>query len=351
MEPKKLAEERLPRIKDFCGKKRGALINVTEIASLKTLPFKPLSAWNFPSELYQYLDTIIEAAELHWSQRGEVHDDLLPAVCPWFGIAEHSAIVAGEIHFTERTSFQVPYITSWEKLGSISLSGDNKWFKILMDSFVYLKEKTEGRFMLKQRGGAGPMDMANALRGNEIFSDFYDCPDEVHKLLALCVKAIDWSFENQMKIIGKNENDGGFISYYSAWMPGKSAGHFSEDASVMCSVPMYNEFGRPYTEKFCAGYDNTMVHLHGAGKHAFAEILSVPNCNFVELTNDPKHSRGMELLKEFEPLFEGKTVVLHLNRDEFDANREFLKTKKVIIDYAAVSVEDAVSMVKAVRSL
>jgi hypothetical protein len=40
-----------------------------------------------------------------------------------------------------------------------------------------------------------------------------------------------------------------------------------------------------------------------------------------------------------------------MNKDEFMENREFLKSKKIIIDYAADSIEDAGAMIKEARGL
>ena len=349
MELDKLIEKKLERIKTFYGSPRGALINVTGAASFKEERARPLSSWNFPKDLFPYLDTCIEAAELHWKQREEIDDDLIPSVWPWFGIAEHSAILGGDIHFAEITSFQIPFVTDWSKLDDIALSENNKWFKMLMDGFCYLKEKSKGRFLVRQRGAEGPMDMANAIRGNEFFSDLYDYPIEVHRLLGICEKAMHWYFEHQKKIIG--ELEGGWLTGYSVWMPGNSAGHVTEDASVMCSPAMYREFGRPYMERFCAAHDHVLIHLHGAGKHAFPDIISIPQFSIVEFTNDPKSPSGMELFKEYEELLKDKIILLHLNRKEIEENRDFLKDKKLIINYFAESVDDAMSMIKSLRSL
>ena len=349
MELKKLVEKRLPVIKDFYKSKCGALINVSSVASFNEKKARPLSDWNFPFELYTYLDTIIETAEQHWKQRDGIDDDLLPSVCPWFGIAEHSAVMGGDMHFTDITSFQIPFVTGWDKLDSIVLSEDNKWFKILMDSFRYIREKTEGRFLVRLRGGESPLDMANAIRGNVIFTDMYDYSDELKKLLDICEKGLRWYFEHQKKNSG--ELDGGWISGYSVWMPGNSAGHLSEDATVMCSPAMYREFGKSYTERFCAAHDNVMIHLHGAGRHAFKEIAGIPQFTIIELTNDPKSPGGIELFKEYENIFENKIIMLHLTGKEFEENRNFLASKKIIVDYAARSVEDAAAMIKSVRDL
>ena len=349
MELDRLVSERLERIKAFWNSPTGALINITGAASFKEVKPRPLSGWKFPEDLYNYLDTIIEAADLHWSQRDGIDDDLLPSVMPWFGIAEHSAILGGDIHFTDITSFQVPFITDWDRLDSIVLSEDNKWFKMIMNSFRYLKEKTEGHFLVRLRGAEGPMDMANAIRGNVFYSDLYDYPDEVRRLLSVCEKGMRWYFEHQKKIVG--ELGGGWLTGYSVWMPGSSAGHVTEDASVMCSSEMYREFGRPIMEQFCAGLDNVLIHLHGAGKHAFKDIVSIPQFTVVEFTNDPKHPSGMQLFREYENILSDKIVMLHLTRKEIEENREFLRTKKVIIEYAAESVLDAGAMIKTVRSL
>jgi hypothetical protein len=318
------------------------------IGGLKALPGRPLNSWNFPEDLYPYLDTCIEQAELHWAQRQDLEDDLLPSVYPWFGIAEHSAILGGDIKFEEATSYHAPLIRDWNMLDSLVLSGDGRWFRMLMDGFQYLKEKTEGRLLLRLRGSYAPLDMAMTLRGmNTFLTDVYDYPDELNRLLAFSVKAIKWSFENQRKIVGQLE--GGYISGMSVWLPGNSAGHISEDASVLCSPDIFRTFGRPYTVELCAAYDNMLMHLHGAGKHVFADIVSIPGINCVELSNDPNCPGGMELLKQYEKIFENKAVLLHLNRKEIEENRRFLASKKVIIDYNASSPEDAKSMVEMIR--
>jgi hypothetical protein len=349
MDLKKLTDRKIGRIKEFQEKKRGALIHVAEVKTFKAGPSRPLSSWNFPRDLYNYLDTVMENSDLHWAQREGLDDDLLPSVYPWFGIAEHSAIVAGDIHFAEATSYQVPYITEWEKLDSIVLSEDNKWFKMLMDGFRYLRERSEGRFLVRLRGADGPMDMANALRGNALFTDFYDCPGEVHRLLSLCEGAMRWSFEHQKKYA--HQIEGGWITGYSVWLPGNSAGHISEDASVMCSPDMYRQFGRPYTEKFCAAHDQVLVHLHGLGRHAFPGIAGIPQFGCVEISNDPNAPRGMELFKRYEKILENKTVMLHLNREELEENREFLGSKKIIINCTADSLEEARGVITLVRAL
>jgi hypothetical protein len=346
---KDVVKKRLERIKAFYAAPRGALVNIGGVATIKGLPSRPLNSWKFPDELYPYLDTIIEQTENHWRQRDDFDDDLLPSVYPWFGIAEHSAIVGGDIHFAEATSFQVPLITSWSKLDEIVLSEDNKWFRMLMDGFRYLKEKTQGKLLLRLRGADGPMDMANALRGNDLFTDFYDYPEEVERLMALCVKAIKWSFEHQRRIVG--ELEGGFLNGFSVWEPGNSAGHISEDASVLCSPELYRKFGRPYTADLCSSYDSMFIHIHSAGKHAIPDIVSIPQFICVELSNDPNAPRGIEVFKEYEKVLENKIVMLHLNREEFEDNRSFLASKKTIIDYNASSPEDAKSMTEMIRSL
>ena len=193
------------------------------------------------------------------------------------------------------------------------------------------------------------MDIANALRGNALFTDFYDYPDEVHRLLSLCEKAMRWSFDRQKKTIG--EYDGGWLTGFGVWLPGNSAGHISEDASVMCSPQTYLEFGRPYTERFCSAHDNVLIHLHGAGRHVFKEIVSIPQFTCVELTHDPNNPSGMELFKKYESILSNKTVMLGLSKAEFTENRDFLKSKKVIINYYADSIEDAAVMIEEVRSL
>lgn len=324
-----------------------ALIQVKNIRSIRSSGSKAMNEWNFPEDLYGYLDDRIERFTAYLERRKDVRDDLIPAMYPWFGIAEHSAFVGGEVMFTKETSYHQPVIHQWEDLEKLELREDNPWLRMVLDGLAYLKDKSEGRYFVKLRGADGPMDIANALRGNELFADFYEYPDEVHKLMDFCTKAVQWTLDRQKKIVG--ELEGGVITGFDIWLPGNSIGQLSEDASTMCSQEIYREFGFPYTKRLVDQYDHAFIHTHALGKHNIPVIAEIDKFSVIEISSDPNTPRAIEIYKELSECLEDKTVVVELTYDEIVENLDFLKDRKTIIWYSAEDIDDAQRAVELVR--
>ncbi len=266
---------------------------------------------------------------------------------PWFGIAEHSAFVGGEVTFTSETSYHHPIIHQWRDMESLELREDNPWLRMVLAGQAYLMDKSEGRYYVKLRGADGPMDIANALRGNELFVDFYECPDKVHELMDFCTKAVQWTLDRQKNVVGKLE--GGVITGFDIWLPGNSVGQLSEDASTMCSPEMYREFGLPYTQRLADLYDHVFIHTHALGKHNIPVIAEIHKVDVIEISSDPNTPRAIEIYKELAEYFEDKIVVVQLTYEEILKNLDFLKSRKTIIWYSARDIDDAQRAIELVR--
>lgn len=336
----------------YNSNKPGAIIQVTQIKSLqntseKKLNEKKLNDWNFPKDLYEYLDVTIENFLEYWAKRLEVDDDLIPAISPSFGIAEHTAFIGGEVEFSEQTSWHHQLIKNWDDVNKLELREDNEWLRMVIDGIAYLKKQSKGRYAVKLRGAEGAMDIANVIRGNEIFTDFYLYPDELHNLLEFCNKAAEFTISRQIKAAGYFEE--GIITGFNIWLPGHSMGHLSEDASTMCSKETYKDFGLKYTKELVENYDHAFMHTHALGKHNIPLIASIDKIDFIEISNDPNCQRAIEIYKELIEYLNNKIVIVSLTLDEIKSNLDFLKKHKTIIWYSADNIEDAKEAVKLVR--
>jgi len=174
-----------------------------------------------------------------------------------------------------------------------------------------------------------PLDVANALRGNDLFLDFYDHPEEVHRLLEFCTRACAFYLDHQRRVVPALA--GGTMSGCYVWMPGNSAGHLSEDASVLCSAAQYREFGRAYTVRLVAPFDHAFMHLHTAGARTFPDILSIPRLDFIELANDPNAPRGLALCAAQPALFTSKIVKLFVTPEEIHRHLDYLRQAKTVL--------------------
>lgn len=314
---------------------------------LETKPYKikGLDKWQFPDRMEEFLDENIKALEYHWSQRQGIDDDSIPSIIPRYGIAEHSAFVAGDVDFSEDTSWPHPVIKDYRDAKKLELNEDNLWLRLVIDGLSYLKEQSKNRYAVSLRGAMSPLDLANALRGNDIFMDFYDYPEELHELLEFCTKASAWYMTHQKEVAG--DFYGGSIG--NVWIPGNSFGHLSEDTSVLCSPDIYKEFGQPYTRKLVEGYDRVFMHLHTAGVQAFKNIADIEKLQSFELAPDPNQPRGINVYKNNFNLFKNRIMKLYITFDEIQDNIEFLKQAKTVLHCSACCTEEAKEIVKYVR--
>lgn len=339
----------MERTKSFFARNKegSALIQVKSIKSITIPESKFLNDWKFPGDLYDYLNARLEKSKHYWGERLDVKDDLIPCISPWFGIAEHSAFLGGDVDFSQSTSWHLPVIDDWNDMNKLAMDEENPWYRMIVDGIKYLKEISEGMFAVKLRGGYSPLDMANALRGNALFMDFYDNPEQVKDLLVFCARAIAWFMDRQKDAAGSFQD--GFITGMDIWLAGNSAGHFSEDTAALCSPEIYKEFGMPYTTDLVRGYSHVFMHTHTLGVHTIPDIVSIPGIDVIEISNDPNCPRAIDVYRKLDTVLKDKVVVVNLTLDEIRDNLDFLKTRRTIFWYDAVDIDDAKAAVALIR--
>lgn len=330
--------------------RKGALLHILAIKGVTGPAVKPLEKWNFPADWREYMDACITRDRGYWEKRKCIHDDMLPTMKPFYGIAIHSSFLGGRVTYGGNTSFQLPFITDWSQLEDITLCEDEPNLRMLLDSMRYLQErgKQEG-FYASLRGGDSPMDIANAIRGNDFFMDMLEEEDATHDMLKLCVQAAKWTWSHQMDIIEPVQ--GGYISGQAVWLPDYSIGHLSEDASALSSPALYEEFGRPYTEQLLEPYDCAIMHVHTKGRHALKSIAAIEKIKFIQLEYDPNEPPPIEVYKQNADALRDKIVVPIMTTDEIAENLDFLAPRKSIIQVYAQSMEDAERAVELTREI
>ena len=127
-----------------------------------------------------------------------------------------------------------------------------------------------------------------------MFYDFYDYPDEVHKLLQQCADSIIW-LEMKLREIVKPAAGGTVTA--NMWFPGE-APFLSEDAPDLCSAGLYREFGFQYTQKVIDVLGGAYIHHHAKGFHIHNEISRLNNLKTLEISWDPNCPRPIDHLPE-----------------------------------------------------
>lgn len=328
--------------------KTGTLVQFPSIEEIELPVVKPLEEWVFPKECKLYMDACMDRYEVFWEKRKNLDDDLIPSLRPFYGIAEHSAFVGGKVVFGGDTSYHEHPLTDWSMLENLRCMEENENFSMLMESMEYLKEKGQQKgFFAALRGADGPMDMANAIRGNELFTDFYDEEENVHKLGDFCAKAAQWTYDHQLERVDI-VNDG-VMSGFGVWLPGHSVGHFSEDWSGMCSARFYEEFGVLHTQKMLEKYDCGLVHVHAMGRHVIPLIASIDKIKYVEISEDPNQISPIEVYRYYEEELKDKIVMIVLTSEEIKNNLDLISRNKNILLPKAKTIEEAKEILHVIR--
>lgn len=213
---------------------------------------------------------------------------------------------------------------------------------------AFLREKCAGRLFVRMRGAAAPIDLAYALRGENLFYDMYDEPEALKALLRECARAAAWWMDEQYR--AADHVAGGVISGYEVWLPGRWFGHLSEDATVLCAREKYLEFGRPFTERALAGFEGAFVHTHTAGAHALPDIAGVSKYRVMEISSDPKTPRAIDVYEALFDALSEKTVVLAVTPGEIRDHLSLLRRSHAILWLDAdtlAEAEDAVALIRA----
>lgn len=330
--------------------KKGALIRVVEFGPIrgKDIPVPTLESYDFSHDVKPFMDAVIQNYMRWFETHEELDDDMIPSLKPFLGIAEHSCFLGGDVQYGGNTSYQVPALDDISNWRQLSFDENRPHYKALMDCMEYLKRKSkEYGYFVSLRGFDGPMDIANAIRGNDILYDFYDDPESVKEFIDFCAEGTHWTYQNQMRYA--DVVDGGYISGQGLWMPNNSIGHLSEDASTLCSPTMYKKFGLPATEKLLQHFDFASLHVHSLGRYCIPFFRQMEKIRIFQLTDDPNQPTGLEVFKEYENELSEVIVNLDLDAQTVKENLAFLKTHRVVVNLIAGSIDEAKEVIDLLR--
>ncbi len=303
--------------------KAGAYGNHLVYAMPAINPPEPLPALNkvdFDKGLEPYLDLTLRNYAAQLEAIREIPDDLLPSAGLFFGIGDYSAYIAGEVVFTEDTSWAAPVIEKWEDLDRLTLDPENLWVKRLERATRHIVARTKDSPVPIVRGYYSPLDMAHALRGEKLFTDFFDAPDQVNRLMQFATDAVIWMARRLQAIIGLTW--GGNVA--GAWLPPGSV-CMSEDIACMVSPRTYAKFARPYTQQVIDAFGHGQIHTHSLGLKNIPEIAKLNNLMSIQISDDPNTPRAFEQLEDLLPRCNGMPLTVGCTLEEVRRDMDKLK--------------------------
>jgi hypothetical protein len=295
-----------------------------------------------------WLDCKLAQGRVNWRAKEGLDDDTIPSICPTFGIAEHSAWLGMDVILQEDTCLPIPIIREPADLKKLRCSEENRWFGIMKTGYDYLRSKQDGSFVLSVRGTMAPMEIANAVRGDELFLDFLLQPDFVHQLMTVCVEVLRWYYPRLCSWADRINKSYVFL-YGMSWMPPRTIGHLANDAAMLCSPEVYAEFGLLYETRLVEGYDHVLYHVHNEKLHHIPELTKLPGLTLLEITNDPTAPPTIEDLARVFAATGSINLMLTMTSNQVRDHLDELEGRNVFLQIDCRDRSDAEDIIAFVR--
>ncbi len=339
----------LPRCREFFYAREPGHILLQVHVPVEAPPIPPLSSFDLDRQLTEWLDFRLAAARADWHAKDGLDDDTVPCICPQFGIGEHSAWLGMEMRLQETTCLPVPIVTDLADVDKLTLREDTRWYGYMEKGYAYLRSRKDGTFLISVRGALGPMDLANALRGDDLFLDVLLDPAGVHKLMAFCTRALVWWYP---RLLGwADQIEGGHIFMYTGgWMGPQGLGHITNDAAMLCGPAIYDQFAYPYERILCEGYNLVLYHVHNRQLHFAPRVAQLPHLALLEVTNDPNTAPALQDLPRVLGATGSANLMLHGTSDEVRTHLGELRERNVALSVTCQDRADAQDVIAFVRA-
>ncbi len=306
-----------------------------------------LTNYNYENDIEQYADDLCRMYERSFEARKDVDDNMIPCITPVLGIGDFSAFVAGEIEFRKDTSWSKPVLHNLDDWKEFPKLGTSKWYKRLMKITEALLKRAKTGGIPFNRGYFSPLDLAAALRGDAIYTDFFDNPEGLKELLDYCTKATIQYAEDVLKLTEKHLGE----TRYGMWFLHGNI-NMGEDIACNISQEMYEEFCAPYTQKVINHFGRGHMHTHSSGMHLLKPICSMDGVVSLWLPTDPNTKRPIDDVEDL--LKKVGAVNQAIDCESFSDikdNKELLKRGNFSITLPVDSVEEANRYVETFKRL
>lgn len=247
---------------------------------------KLLNEYNFKNynEIHEYLDyTTSIIIQKYWDIKLKwgIDDDMIPTHRVRIGYAEQAAAIASvdPIYSSGgQTSYIEPIIKSYEEFNfeNLKFSEKSDWARILKEGLEYLLKKANEKFLVAvPLDCSNPSDLAFEFRGKNIFLDFYDDPENTHKLLKRSAEE-GIKFVEYFRTIVPSISCGYPLAWHGgAWVPDKIYEHNGDNISDQVSKSIFSDFLLPYHNKVSKHFGGCIFGREAKSEHLLSEIPKI----------------------------------------------------------------------------
>lgn len=261
--------QRIERYRRFYASDAGLMLTIWyQPPEMRLPPPIPIDEvdWSDERAIRRFAQRELERLRSRQAAAALIDDDRIPTAMVFAGTGMIAAALVKDAELVQQTDTNYLHapIADWrDGIDRIGFRPDNPWYQAQMVMLRTFIDAWDGTFGILPFAHFGPTDLANQLRGNEIFTDVYENEAALHTLLERCTEAI-LATEADVRA---NRLSGyaldGFT--FGAWAPCGS--YLSCDFGDLVSPDTLRRFERPYFDRIVAAWGGCYLHHHELGRH------------------------------------------------------------------------------------
>lgn len=219
--------------------------------------------------------------------------DAIPAVHFFYDLAWTLAMVTvGQPQYHGGVWWLEPNL-DWPAIDRLRFDPDNPYLVTARYVYQALWRQWDEDFWTIPLMHRSPLDLANGIRGNELFLELHSEPARVKGLLDWCV---DWQLQAEQFVrAGITVRDGWGSGVMNTWGPDKAV-WVNGDPVGMISGDMMREFEQPYTGRLFRATGGGFFHNHTLGLYQVDQVARTANIHFQQFAKDPNKPTVEEAL-------------------------------------------------------
>jgi len=292
--------ELIERYKAFYASDRGGLMTrVSVSAAGADVPAQMVVRdidWEDEASCRAFARSRLERAKAFWQSIPDVDDDEMRRLQNLAGTGAVAAAFVKDAVLTheETTNYLVPPIRDWnEDTARIGFDPDNPWYRGQMAMLREYVEGWDGSYGIVPFTHFDPLDLCNQWRGNELFLDYYDHPEELGSLLDKATECVlELESHTRSHFMDGYDFDGAFMG---CWTPGT---YLSCDAGDMGNPETLAKWGVPYTQRIVQAWGGGYLHHHELGIHQIPTWSACEGLTIQFLNRDPNTDHLANVITE-----------------------------------------------------